>query len=58
VVTLRRSGSRPHFDEPHPADAGMFAAYIQTVHVSGWRDRLAGFKKLFLSIKQRSTKSK
>jgi acyl-CoA reductase-like NAD-dependent aldehyde dehydrogenase len=58
VVTIRRGESRPHFDEPQPADAGMFAAYIQAVHVSGWRNRLAAGKKLFHSLKQRATKTK
>ena len=57
VITVRRGKSLPHLDPPHAADAELFHAYIQTVHAGAWRNRLAGVKKLFHSIKQRSTKS-
>lgn len=55
VVTVRRGQSRRHFDESHPADAELFTAYIQVAHTSGWGNRLAALKKLFHSLKQRST---
>jgi acyl-CoA reductase-like NAD-dependent aldehyde dehydrogenase len=57
VVTIRHGKSRPHFDESHPADAELFIAYIQAAHTRGWRNRLTALKKLFRSLKQRSTKS-
>ena len=57
VVTIRRGNSRRHFDESQPGDAELFTAYIQAAHTSGWRNRLAALKKLFHSLKQRSTKS-
>ena len=57
VITVRRGKSLPHLDPPHAADAELFHAYIQTVHAGAWRNRLAGVKKLFHSIKQRSIES-
>ena len=56
VVTIRHGKSRRHFDQSHPADAALFTAYIQAAHTSGWRNRLVALKKLFHSLKQRSTK--
>ena len=56
VVTVRRGPSRRHFDEPHPADPELFTAYIQVAHMRGWRNRLSACKRLFRSLKQRSTK--
>ena len=57
VVTVRRGKSRRHFDESHPADVALFTAYIQATHTSGWSNRLVAIKKLFSSLKQRSTKT-
>ena len=57
VVIVRRGQSRRHFDEPHPADAELFTAYIQAAHTDGWRNRWTACKKLFHSLKQRSIKT-
>lgn len=32
VVAIRRGGAYPHFDEPAPDDARLFAAYIRAAH--------------------------
>jgi acyl-CoA reductase-like NAD-dependent aldehyde dehydrogenase len=45
VVAIRRGGNRrrlPHLEEPHPADADLFRAYLALAHGGGLRIRLRG----------------
>jgi acyl-CoA reductase-like NAD-dependent aldehyde dehydrogenase len=58
VVTVRHGASRPHFDEPHAADAALFTAYIRATHTRGWRNRIAALRNLFSAVKQRTIKPK
>lgn len=49
VVAVRRGGQRrrlPHLEEPHPADADLFRAYLALAHGGGLRARLRGAVEL------------
>jgi acyl-CoA reductase-like NAD-dependent aldehyde dehydrogenase len=53
-VITRRSGKwRPHFDEPHAGDAGLFHAYLTAAHGGSWRGRFAGLRQLVRSLMKR-----
>ena len=45
VVAVRRGQSRPHFEEPHAGDAGLFSSYIAVAH-GRVRRRLAALSPL------------
>jgi acyl-CoA reductase-like NAD-dependent aldehyde dehydrogenase len=45
VVAVRRGQSRPHFDEPHAGDPGLFSSYIAVAH-GRLRRRLAALSPL------------
>lgn len=56
VVALRHGRERPHFDEPTPADARLFSAWISAVH---GRRRFSAipalFRALIAAARQRKT---
>ena len=58
IFMIRRGASRPHFDEPHPADAALFTAYIRAAHTCGWRNHIAALRNLFSALKQRTINPK
>ncbi|MDQ6911916.1 MAG: aldehyde dehydrogenase family protein [Verrucomicrobiota bacterium] len=56
VVTVRRGGTHPHFDEATADDADFFASYIRAVH---GRDRFGAWREFFVALRKkiRVTKS-
>lgn len=42
VVAVRRGRRLPHLQDPHPADADLFRAYLALAHGGGLRTRLRG----------------
>ena len=42
VVAVRRGRRLPHLEDPHPADADLFRAYLALAHGGGLRTRLRG----------------
>jgi hypothetical protein len=56
VVTVRRGGFRPHFDEtqqPDPRTPGILRGLLQLTHGRRWRDRLGGIRQMWRAVRRR-----
>lgn len=53
VVAVRRGRRLPHLEDPHPADAALFRAYLSLAHASGPRARLRGALDLARALMNR-----
>lgn len=53
AVAARGGRWRPHYEEPKPGDARLFADYIKAAHAFRWRDRLAALTDLIRTAGRR-----
>lgn len=54
VISVRRSRSHLHLDQPQAGDTALFAAYIRATHGHGWRKRFSAIAEICRSIRRRN----